>query len=87
MRGHRKSVFLSSYPVCDENALIKDEVELAVQINSKVKAKIDVPTNSNDEEIKAIALQNENVRKFTDGKRIVKVIVVKGRLINFIVSD
>ncbi|MBR2385088.1 MAG: leucine--tRNA ligase, partial [Clostridia bacterium] len=53
MRGHKKSVFLEDYPVCNEQALVKDEVELAVQVNSKVKAKINVASDATDDEIKA----------------------------------
>ena len=77
---------LTDYPVCDENALVKDEVEIAVQVNSKMKAKIDVPTESTDEEAKAIALTDASVAKAVEGKQIVKVIYVKGRLLNLIVK-
>ena len=86
MRGNKKSVFMSDYPVCDEKALIKDEVELAVQINSKVKAKINVASDATDDEIKAIALANDIISKQVDGKQIVKCIIVKGRLVNLIVK-
>lgn len=86
MRGYKKSVFLTDYPVCDENALVKDEVVIAVQVNSKMKAKIDVPTESTDEEAKAIALTDASVAKAVEGKQIVKVIYVKGRLLNLIVK-
>ncbi|MBO4262217.1 MAG: leucine--tRNA ligase, partial [Clostridia bacterium] len=55
MRGNKKSVFLQEYPVCDEKALVKDEVELAVQVNSKMKGKIMVSSGATDDEIKAIA--------------------------------
>lgn len=86
MRGYKKSVFLTDYPVCDEAALVKDEVEIAVQVNSKMKAKIDVPTESTDEEAKAIAMTDATVAKAVEGKQIVKVIYVKGRLLNLIVK-
>ncbi|MBO4323024.1 MAG: leucine--tRNA ligase [Clostridia bacterium] len=86
MRGNKKSVFLQAYPVADESALVKDEVELAVQINSKVKSKIVVSSSSTDEEIKAEALNNETIARLLDGKEVVKTIVVKGRIINLIVK-
>lgn len=86
MRGYKKSVFLTDYPVCDENALVKDEIKIAVQVNSKMKAKIDVPTESTDEEAKAIALTDASVAKAVEGKQIVKIIYVKGRLLNLIVK-
>ncbi len=84
--GNKKSVFLQAYPVFDESALVKDEIELAVQINSKVKCKIVVPSNADDELIKSTALLNQNVEKSIEGKQIVKTIIVKGRLVNFIVK-
>ena len=86
MRGNKKSVFLEDYPVCDENALVKDEIELAVQINSKVKAKINVSKDATDDEIKAIALENDIIKKIVGDSQVVKVIVVKGRLVNLIVK-
>ena len=86
MRGNKKSVFLEDYPVCDENALIKDEIELAVQINSKVKAKINVSKDATDDEIKAIALANDIIQKIVGDSQVVKVIIVKGRLVNLIVK-
>lgn len=85
MRGNDRSVFLSPYPVCDEAALAKDEIELAVQINSKVKCKINVSKDADDEAVKAAALADETFSKILGGKQIVKCIVVKGRLVNFIV--
>ena len=85
-RGNKKSVFTEAYPVCDENALVKDEIELAVQLNSKVKAKINVSKDATEDEIKAIALANETIAKMVEGKEIVKAVVVKGRLVNFIVK-
>ena len=85
VRGYKKSVFLTDYPVADENALIKDEVELAVQLNSKVKSKIFVPAEATEEEVKAIALADEAIARQLTDKQVVKVIFVKGRLINLIV--
>ena len=83
--GNKKSVFLAEYPTFEESALQKDEIELAVQLNSKVKAKIMVPGSATNEEIEKIALADENVIKALDGKQVKKVIVIKGRLVNIIV--
>ncbi|MBR6737186.1 MAG: leucine--tRNA ligase [Clostridia bacterium] len=82
--GGKKSVFNAEYPVCDESALVKDEVELAVQINSKVRAKILVPGDADNELIEKIALESDQVIKALDGKQVKKVIVIKGRLVNII---
>jgi leucyl-tRNA synthetase len=86
MRGNKKSVFLEDYPICNESALVKDEIELAVQVNSKMKAKINVSNDATDDEIKAIALENEIVKKAIGNGNVVKVIIVKGRLVNLIVK-
>ena len=83
--GNKKSIFTAEYPKFDEKALLKDEVEIAVQINSKVKAKINVPGNADIKEIESITLLDENVIKAIDGRAVKKVIVIKGRLVNIIV--
>ncbi|MBO7214243.1 MAG: leucine--tRNA ligase [Clostridia bacterium] len=84
MLGNKKSIFLSDYPVFDEKALIKDEIEYAVQINSKVKAKINVPSDADVKDIETIALESEAIIKALEGKPVKKVIVIKGRLVNII---
>lgn len=83
--GNKTSVFLSKYPVCDEAALVKDEVELAVQVNSKMRAKISVPSSATQEEIKKIAASDAKIAAEIAGKTIKKIIVVPGRLVNIIV--
>lgn len=83
--GNKTSVFLSKYPVCDEAALVKDEVELAVQVNSKMRAKISVPSSATQEEIKEIAASDAKIAAEIAGKTIKKIIVVPGRLVNIIV--
>ncbi len=70
----------------DEAALVKDEVEIVVQINGKVKDKMLISTGLTDDEIKEAALSNEKISEFTDGKQILKVIVVKGKLVNIVVK-
>lgn len=81
--GSNTSVFKMRYPVCDEKALVKDEVEIAVQINSKIKGKATVSTGASDEEIAAAA--KEAISETLGDTPIKKTIVIKGRLVNFIV--
>ena len=81
--GSTESVFNMHYPVCDEKALVKDEVEIAVQINSKIKGKTTVSTAASDEEVAAAA--KEAVTEALGDATIKKTIVIKGRLVNFIV--
>lgn len=80
------SIFNEAWPKFDPKALVKDEVEIAIQVNGKIKAKINVPTDLDEEGIKAASLANENVVAATEGKNIVKVIVIKGRLVNIVVK-
>jgi leucyl-tRNA synthetase len=86
MFGNEGSVFDESWPVFDEKALVKDEVEIAIQINGKIKERIMIPSDANDEEIKALSLATAAIQKETDGKTVVKVIVIKGRLVNIVVK-
>ena len=83
--GGAYSVFNEAFPVCDQSKLLRDEIELAVQINSKVKAKIMVGAADSKEQIERAARQNAEIRKLTDGCNIKKIIVVPGRLVNIIV--
>ncbi|NLZ34204.1 MAG: leucine--tRNA ligase [Clostridiales bacterium] len=80
------SIFNEAWPKYDPNALIKDEVEIAIQVNGKIKAKINVPTDLDEKGIKAEALANENIVAAIGDKNIVKVIVIKGRLVNIVVK-
>lgn len=78
------SVFNAKWPTFDPKALIKDEVEIAIQINGKIRARINIASNLNEEAIKKAALENEDIKAATDGKNIIKVIVIKGRLVNIV---
>lgn len=82
--GHNESIHLQSWPDFDPEQAKADEVELAVQVNGKVKAKIMVASDADEERIKQVAL--ESVASSIDGKTIVKVIVIPGRLVNIVVK-
>ena len=83
--GNKKSVFLEKYPEVNESALVKDEVEIALQINSKIKARINVPTNLDEETLKNIVANDANVAPLIEGKTIKKIIIIPGRLANIII--
>lgn len=83
---NKTSVFLETYPKADEKYLTRDTIEIAIQINGKIKTRILVDTSSNEEQIKKISLCNEEIIKAIDGKTIVKVIVIKNRLVNIVVK-
>lgn len=76
----------TSWPECDENALVPDEVEIVVQINGKVKDKIMVPADLEKAELEEIARLNSKVLEAAQGKEITKVIAVPGRLVNIVVK-
>ena len=83
--GNKNSVFTSKYPECDESALNLDEVEVAVQINSKMRTRIMIPSSADEDKIKEIIFNDEKLSTELNGKEIKKLIIVPKRLINIIV--
>ena len=75
-----------SWPEFDEAALVKDEVEIVVQINGKVKEKISAANNLDKESLEKVAMDNEKVQALLDGKTVVKVVAVPNKLINIVVK-
>ncbi len=87
MRGGETSIFASAKWVkYDPHAIEEESVTLVVQINGKVRARLTLPVNSSDEKVKSISLAEPNVKKYLDGKEILKAIVVQNRLISFVVK-
>ncbi len=74
------------FPVPDEEALIETTKEIPVQVNGKVRATISVPADADEELVKKTALENENVKKWIEGKNIIKVIFIKGKILNIVVK-
>ncbi len=83
--GQKDSIFNMQWPDWDESAAKDDEIELVVQINGKVRAKIMVPAGLDDEIIREKAFADPKIQEFTEGRDIRKVIVVKSRLVNIVV--
>ena len=86
MMGKRTSVHEEAYPEVNEAALVKSEVEYAVQVNSKIKAKMMIAENLTPEEIQAQVSSHPEVAPLLEGKSVKKCIIVKGRLVNLIVG-
>ena len=84
--GQTESVTTMSWPEYDEDALVKESVEVVVQINGKVKEKMMVAADAGKSELEKIALENERIKALLDGKTVVKVVAVPGRLINIVVE-
>ncbi len=86
MIGGLGSVHSQKWPEFDESALVKDEIEIVIQVNGKVKDKMLISSGLTDDEIKETVLANEKISEFTNGKQIVKIIIVKGKLVNIVVK-
>jgi len=74
------------WPQVDKSALVKTTIQLAVQVNGKLRAQIDVPADASKEDIELVAQDNENVQRFTEGLTIRKVIVVPSKLVNIVAN-
>ena len=74
------------WPQLDEDALARDEIDIVVQVNGKVRAKISVAADASKEAIEKTALTHDNVQRFTDGVTVRKVIVVPGKLVNVVAN-
>ncbi|MBE9543494.1 MAG: leucine--tRNA ligase [Proteobacteria bacterium] len=83
--GHESSVLLAPWPQYREDALVKDELLIVVQVNGKLRSRFQVATDTDEETIKEMALSDERIEKFIDGKEIKKVIVVKNKLVNIVI--
>ena len=84
--GHDKTIAFEPWPEYDEAKTIDDEIEIGVQVNGKLRGTIKIALDETEESVKEKALNQENVIKFTEGKEIVKVIVVKNKIVNIVVK-
>ncbi len=84
--GHSEPVVDAPWPVVDETALVRDTIEMAVQVNGKLRGTVQVPAQADKAACEAAALAEPNVRRFVEGKELARVIVVPGRLINLVVK-
>jgi len=83
--GGNSSLLDHAWPKVDESALEKDNLQIIVQVNGKLRSRIEVPASASKDEIEAAAINDENVKRFTDDKQVIKVIVVPGKLVNIVV--
>ncbi len=83
--GGKTLLVSGAWPVYDESKLAASNVSIAVQVNGKVRATLDVAFDSPQEAVEAIALKNEHIVKWTLGKQILKKIFVKNKILNFVV--
>lgn len=82
--GHEESITYQPWPTYDEALLVDDEVEIVVQVNGKLRARIKIAKDTSKEEMQEIALSNDNVKASIEGKDIMKVIAVPQKLVNIV---
>ena len=84
--GHDKTISYEEWPKYDDSKTVEDEITIGVQVNGKLRGTISINQDTSKEEMEEIAKRNENVMKFIDGKEIVKVIVVPGKIVNIVIK-
>ncbi|NLW92444.1 MAG: leucine--tRNA ligase [Syntrophomonadaceae bacterium] len=82
--GYNQSIYLTPWPVYEQEALKQDEVEIVLQISGKVRDRLTVPADASEEALREIALNSEKIRELTKYKNIVKIIIVPGKLVNVV---
>ncbi len=82
--GHTVSLFKQSWPVAEEGALARDEVEIVVQVDGRVRSRVTADVSAREAEIREKALADGKVRPWLDGRQVAKVVVVPGRLVNIV---
>ncbi len=84
--GHSTPAIETPWPAVDEAALTRDTIELVVQVNGKLRARLEAPASAEKAAIEQLAMENENVQRHLEDKTVRKVIVVPGKLVNIVVS-
>ena len=84
--GLEGSVHECQWPSFDEKALVKDTVEIVVQVNGKIKEKLNIAGDLSREEMQEVAMADESVKALVEGKNVVKVIAVPNKLINIVIK-
>lgn len=84
--GHSETISYEPWPTYDEAYLVDDEVEIVIQVMGKVRSKINVPKDISNEELEKLALEDERIQEWINGKTVRKVIVVPGKLVNIVAN-
>ena len=85
MLGNKESVLQARWPSYDERLASAGDVEIAVQVNGKLRSRLTVPRGMAEKDVLARVLADEAVKKFVDGQKVKKVIFVQDRLVNLVV--
>ncbi len=84
--GNKGTVMDELWPETDESALEQSKIQMMIQLNGKLRGKVDVDVDADDAKVEALAMENENVKRFLEDATVRKVIVVKGRLVNIVAN-
>jgi len=84
--GHTEAIIDAPWPQYDDSALVQDSIQIVIQVNGKLRSKLDVAADISKEDMESTALNDENIQKFTDSLTIRKVIVVPGKLVNIVAN-
>jgi leucyl-tRNA synthetase len=84
--GHEAAIIDCAWPQVDDAALSRNEIQIVVQVNGKLRARISVAADAERKQVEEMALTDENVQRFIEGRGIVKIIVVPGKLVNVVVK-
>lgn len=83
--GHEDSVHADHWPILDEKYLVEETLKIAVQVNGKVRAEMEIQVNASDEDVNVLAFQQENVKRHLEGREPKKVIYITGKLVSIVV--
>lgn len=83
--GNKKSISLTSWPVFDSSKTLESSSKIVVQVNGKVRVDFEVPLDTSDDELKKIALEKPEIKKWIEGKEVKKVIVISGKLVSIVI--
>ena len=84
--GHQSIPLNAAWPALDESALVRSSIEVVVQVNGKVRSKLDAPVDAPQKTLEELALAQENVKRFLEGVTVRKVIVVPNKLVNIVAN-
>jgi len=85
--GHGESILRAPWPVADEAALVRKEIQIVVQVNGKVRGRIEVPADIPDDDLRALAIACPQVQSRLEGKTVQKVVIVPGKLVSIVAVE
>jgi leucyl-tRNA synthetase len=86
LMGHKQSLAYERWPSFESSKTIEDKIEVVLQVNGKVRGKIELPQGTTEQEIERLAHLDSNVQRHIEGKKVIRTIVVKNKLVNIVVG-